>query len=218
MASKVAFVTIGQAPRVDLTPDILAETRAELAVQEFGALDGLDHAAVAALAPAEGEERLVTRLADGSEAIIGKNQTQQRLQALFQRLDDEAFDLIVLLCTGHFAPFKVRTRFIEPQLVVDHFVQGMGYGVRRLGVLVPNEKQIDEFHGIDGMEIEASFASPYAGDRFDAAGRDLAGTDLVVMHCMGYTEAMRRRVAAASGRPVMLSRRLVAHAIDLLLT
>jgi protein AroM len=33
------------------------------------------------------------------------------------------------------------------------------------------------------------------------------------MHCMGYTEAMRRRVAAVTGKPVLLARRLVASAV-----
>ena len=41
---------------------------------------------------------------------------------------------------------------------------------------------------------------------------------MILMHCIGYTEAMRQEVTQASGRPVLLSRRIIAHAIDLLLT
>jgi protein AroM len=218
LAKRTAFVTIGQSPRTDLTPEILAEVRCPLDVVEVGVLDGLDDAAIAGLAPAEGEQRLVSRLADGREVILSKPKIQQRLQQLFEELDRENHDLIVLLCTGHFEPFRVCTLFIEPQQVVDHFVQGLAYGAETLGILVPNEKQIDEFHGVDGKRSSVSFASPYGGDRFETAGRELADTDIVVMHCMGYSEAMRRRIAAASGRPVMLSRRIVAHAIDLMLT
>jgi len=36
---------------------------------------------------------------------------------------------------------------------------------------------------------------------------------VIVMHCMGYTEAMRRTVADVSRRPVLLARRLVAAAV-----
>jgi protein AroM len=215
---RAAFVTIGQAPRDDLTPDILAESRCPLEVTEVGALDDLDADAIRAMAPHDGEECLVTRLKDASQVIIGKDKTHTRLQEIFTRLDGEGFDLIVLLCTGKFPPFNVSTPFIEPQLVVDNFVKGLSFNARELGVMVPDEKQIDEFHGIDGLDSVVSFASPYAGGRFDDAGRKLAGCDIIVMHCMGYTQAMRREVAAASGRPVLLSRRLVAHAIDLLLT
>ena len=218
VAKRTAFVTIGQAPRADLTPEILAEVRCPLDVVEVGVLDGLNDAAIADLAPDDGEQRLVSRLADGREVILGKAKIQRLLQQLFGELDQEGYDLIVLLCTGHFESFSLRTLFIEPQQVVDHFVQGLAYGVETLGILVPNEKQIEEFHGIDGKRSTVSFASPYGEDRMDAAGRELAGTDMIVMHCMGYSEAMRRRIAAASGRPVMLSRRIVAHAIDLMLT
>jgi protein AroM len=218
VAKRTAFVTIGQAPRSDVTPDILTEVRTPLTVEEFGALDGLDTEAVAAMAPDADEERLVTRLKDGTEVIIGKRKTQARLQDLFTRLDNEGYDLIVLLCTGHFEPFSVKTSFLEPQLVVDNFVKGLSYGAKTLGVLVPNEKQTEEFHSIDGLEAKLSFATPYGAPRFTEAARELADTDVIVMHCMGYSEAMRRDVAAATGRTVLLSRRMVAHAIDLLIS
>ena len=214
---RVAFVTIGQAPRPDLTPEIVAATRTKLAVSEYGALDGLSPASIAALAPGANDERLVTRLADGREVLLAKPAMQQRLQDVLAGLDDAGFDLIVLLCTGRFEPFVLRTPFLEPQPVVDHFVIGLSYTATTLGVLLPNAHQQQEFHGIPGKRIVTGAASPYTGDDFDAAGRSLAATDMVVMHCMGYSEAMRRRVAAACGRPVMLARSLVAHGIDMLL-
>lgn len=217
MRRRIAFVTIGQAPRDDLVPEVLARMAARPEYREFGALDELSAEEIAAIAPKPGEERLVTRLRDGSEAIISKPETQTLLQRLFERLDGEGFDLIVLLCTGYFQPFRLRTPLIEAQLVVDHFVQGMTYGVRNLGVLVPNADQREEFHGIAGKEIRVAHASPYSDRRFAEASRELAGSDAVVMHCMGYTEAMRDQVVAATQRPVMLSRRLVAAAVDLML-
>jgi len=218
VAKRTAFVTIGQAPRSDVTPDILAEVRTPVTVEEFGALDGMDTDAVRAMAPDADEERLVTRLKDGTEVIIGKKKTQKRLQDLFTRLDKESYDLIVLLCTGHFEPFSVKTPFLEPQLVVDNFVKGLSYGAKTLGVLVPNEKQTEEFHGIDGLDAKLSFATPYGAPRFTEAASELADTDVIVMHCMGYSEAMRREVAESARRPVLLSRRMVAHAIDMLVS
>ncbi len=55
MPKRVAFVTIGQSPRSDVVPDILAETREPFDVTERGALDGLDDAAIADLAPRPGK-------------------------------------------------------------------------------------------------------------------------------------------------------------------
>jgi len=220
MASKrTAFVTIGQTPREDLTPEIIAEMRSPVSVREYGALDGLESEAIAALGPGAGEARLVTRLRDGRQVLLGKTKMQRRLQDMFDRLDDEQFDLVVLLCTGQFEPFAVKTLFLEPQPVVDHFVRGLSHRAGTLGVLVPDAAQKNEFHGIEGKRIVMASASPYSGGDFEGAGRALAAADadMVVMHCMGYSEPMRQRVAAAARRPVMLARSLVAHGIDILL-
>ena len=56
-----------------------------------------------------------------------------------------------------------------------------------------------------------------AARNFALAGQALASCDLIVMHCMGYAERMRQAVAQASGRPVLLSNRLVAQTLSQLL-
>ncbi len=60
----------------------------------------------------------------------------------------------------------------------------------------------------------ASHASPYTPGRLSLAAGELADADLIVMHCMGYDEAMRATVAEISGRPVLLARRMVAAAVQ----
>jgi len=221
MPQRVAFVTIGQSPRTDVLPEILAETRTHILPTERGILDDLSLPQIRALSPDKGDERLVSRLRNGTEVILAKPAIEARLRDEFSRLDTKGFDLIVLLCTGHFGTFDLKTPFLEPQHAVDHFVQGLTYGVRRLGVLLPNEKQVDEFHGIPGAATSFAFASPYTANsesELDTAAENLASTGAIVMHCMGYTEAMRRQVMARARRPVHLSRRIVAHAIDLMLS
>jgi len=221
MAKRVAFVTIGQSPRTDVLPEILAELRTPIVPTERGVLDDLTGPEIRALAPTANDARLVSRLRDGTEVILAKSAIEARLRTEFAALDAQGFDLIVLLCTGHFGAFHLRTPFLEPQHAVDHFVQGLTYGVRQLGVLLPNEKQIDEFHGIPGAETVFAYASPYTADsetELATAAETLSQTGAIVMHCMGYTERMRRQVMAAARRPVHLSRRIVAHAIDLLLS
>jgi protein AroM len=221
MPYQVAFVTIGQSPRDDILPEILAEVRTKIAPTERGVLDDLTLPEIQALAPTAREERLVSRLRDGTEVILARAAIEARLKHEFATLDKLGFDLIVLLCTGHFGEFKLRTPFVEAQHAFDHFIQGLSYGIRRLGVLLPSEKQIDEFHGIPGVETEFAYASPYTKNSekelYIAAGA-LKNADAVAMYCMGYTESMRRQMVASVHRPVHLSRRIVAHAIDLLLS
>ncbi|MFO1219449.1 MAG: AroM family protein [Burkholderiaceae bacterium] len=215
-APRVAFVTIGQSPRVDMLPEILAAVHGEVDAVEFGALDGLSHAEVAHMLPPPGEASLATRLRDGTEVVIGKRETGVRLQALFDELDKQRFDAITLLCTGYFDRLGSKTLLIEAQRVVDAMVDAFSLGCRNLGVMLPLARQVQEFHlQTDGeRRVTASHYSPYSGDRLEAAARELAACDLVVMHCMGYTEAMRARVAAIVDKPVLLARRIVAGAVQ----
>jgi len=221
MAKRVAFVTIGQSPRSDLVPELLAQTRTPLEVTEYGVLDDMSDAEIAAIAPAPGHECLVSRLRDGREVLLGKPEIEARLHVLLGALDRQGFDLIVLLCTGQFGAFRLRTPFIEPQHAVDHFVQALAYGIDNVGVLLPNAKQIDEFHGIPGLRPTFAAASPYVGAEdgaaLRAAGAALADTGMIVMHCMGFSEPMRRQVMRSARCPVLLSRTLVGHAIDMIL-
>lgn len=212
---RVAFVTIGQTPRSDLVPEILAGVGTAIAAVEFGALDGMSAAEIAAAAPGPGEGSLATRLKDGGEAVVSKPWAERRLQQIFDRVDAEGFDLLVLLCTGHFPTLRSRTLMVEAQRVVDGFVDAMAVDTCRLGIMVPLARQIDEWHvrGGDARDVRLTHFSPYAGDRLERASDDLADRDMIVMHCMGYDEAMRARVAARTTRPVVLARRVVAGAI-----
>jgi len=215
-APRVAFVTIGQSPRVDMLPEILAAVHGEVDAVEFGALDGLSHAEIARMLPPPGQPSLATRLSDGTEVVIGKRETGARLQALFDELDRQRFDAITLLCTGYFEHLGSRTLLIEAQRVVDAMVDAFSLGCRRLGVMLPLARQAQEFHlrSSEQRQVSAAHYSPYSGDRLEAAAHELADCDLVVMHCMGYTEAMRARVAAAVDKPVLLARRIVAGAVQ----
>ncbi|HSM60190.1 MAG TPA: AroM family protein, partial [Longimicrobiales bacterium] len=80
-------------------------------------------------------------------------------------------------------------------------------------------EQAETFHWTPAplQEVCVAHASPYLDDRFEAAAAELSTCDVVVMHCMGYTEEQRRRVREASGTPVLLARRLVASAMAQLL-
>lgn len=221
MTKRVAFVTIGQTPRSDLVPEILARIGAPIEAVEFGALDGMNAAEIAAAAPRPGEASLATRLAGGGETVVSKEWAQGRLQQIFDRIDRERFDLLVLLCTGHFPTLHSRTLMVEAQRVVDGFVDALAVDGCRLGVMVPLARQVDEFHvrGDARRDVRLTHFSPYAGDQLATASRlerateELADSDMIVMHCMGYDEAMRARVAARTTRSVVLARRVVAGAI-----
>lgn len=223
MPTRITFLTIGQTPRSDLVPDLVASLPRDVDVAEIGALDGLDDEAIAGLEPGEDDRALVTRLRDGRQAVIGKQWVTARLRVLLADAPDAT--ATVLLCTGDFpelVPEREAGRgsghlglFLDAQHLVDHGVEALCHGARTLGLLVPLARQEGEHHlePREGRSLKTAHASPYDDQAdFEAAGHALADCDVIVMHCMGYTDAQRAAVAG-SGRPVLLARRLVAAGI-----
>ena len=213
--ARVAFVTVGQSPRPDILDEIGPMLGADVEIIEVGALDGMSRQEIDKLAPKGDEPRLSTLLRDGSEVITTKAWTRDRLQVLMDDLDRNGVDLIVLMCTGYFEGLHTRTLMVEAQGVVDRTVEALAEGKRQIGVLVPLEEQTREFALKDASYRPArvTHASPYSDRRLREAGKELAEVDFIVMHCMGYTAEMHRQVRAASGRPALLARRLLANAV-----
>jgi len=217
--ARVGFVTIGQSPRDDIVPEMLAWVRMPVEASEFGALDALRLDEIAQLAPEGDEPRLVSRLRDGSEVVASRARLHERVVTLLDDADRQGLDAIVLLCTGQFPSVRLRTPFVSSQAAVDLGALALARDAKTVGLMVPNEAQARaaEAEGWNGLPVKAACSTPYGASRFEDAARDLADTDVIVMHCMGYDGAMLERVRAASGRPTLLARRLVASALRQLL-
>lgn len=215
---RIAFVTIGQAPRDDVVPEVLALAGAgpqEVLAREYGALDGLDEAGIAAGAPRPREPVLYTRLADGSRVTIGAGFLARRLEPLLHRLDGEGHDLIVLLSTSLFQPYRLRTPFIHAQQVVDAWIGALVMGEARLGVIHSIPGQDRGFsHGTLIQDASAVLREGDLADLDEAVDR-LATANLILMHSVGYTEAMALQLAARAKKPVVTARRIVAGAMRL---
>ncbi|MCJ8521126.1 AroM family protein [Pseudorhizobium tarimense] len=217
---KIAFVTIGQAPRVDLVPEMMFDItlglpEGKIDYREFGVLDGMNADELDRMRAVEGEHSFATRLANGEEIVTSKSRTEEKLNALLQRIDAEGFDLIVLLCTGtKIAPLE-KTLVVEAQRIVDSTVEALAASASRLGVILPLERQISDFHERHVFTGRPSLvaASPYTGEDMAVAAAGLKTCDLIVMHCMGYSKAMLDTVRNQVSAPVLLSRRLVAGVV-----
>lgn len=219
MIDRITFLTLGQTPRVDLVPEIVGSLPRDVVVEEFGALDGLERPDIEALAPESDDHAFVTRLADGSEVLVGKRWLTRRLQDLLDDLGEDPERVVVLLCTGDFSTLRGHGLFLDARNIVDRGVEALGHGVRRMGVVLPIERQVDEHHfrASRARAVQPVVASPYRDDDFAAAGRSLSGCEMIVMHCMGFTTPQRATVAEHSGCPVLLPRRLVTAALTQLL-
>lgn len=217
--SRLAFVTIGQSPRIDMVPEMLADIGGEVEAREYGVLDDASEREIACLHPARGEPSFASRLRDGREVVLSQAGVEERLAGLLDRVDREGHDAVVLLCTGTQVEPLRNTLLVEAQRIVDATVEALASSCPKLGIMVPLARQVEEFSGrhVFRGEPKVVAASPYAEDPMGERAADLADRDLIVMHCMGYTEAMRREVREAVSAPVLLSRRIVSGAVRQLL-
>ena len=159
----------------------------------------------------------MTRLADGSSVTLDKAATEAGALRRIADLEDQGCTAILMLCTGAFHGLRTRAAWlIEPDLVLPGAVAAL-IGARRLGILVPLPEQIaSEAEKWRPLETPPLFAvaHPYGATAEDlaAAARDLAGrgAEVLLMDCMGFTEAHRTVARAATGLPVIVSNALVA--------
>ncbi|UYG16886.1 AroM family protein [Brachybacterium huguangmaarense] len=217
--ARLGVVTIGQTPRVDLTPE-LARLVPGVELVERGVLDGLSAAEIAGAAPAHDDHTLTTRLADGGSAVIGERAVMERLPALLAALEPEV-DAVLLACTGPFPELARTTPLFVPDRIIAHAVAATAPSGRPVGVIAPLPAQIADTRRKFAAVLSAdrpvlvAAASPYTGTAEDLrrAARELAdqGAALLALDCFGYTAAMRAVVAEETGLPVIVARSIAAR-------
>lgn len=220
---RLGIVTVGQAPRSDITPHIAAMLGDGVEILETGALDGMSAEALRGMAPAPGESRLATRLVNGSEIVISHRKTVPQVQKCITQLNQQGADLILLLCTGHFPRFESQVLVIESQKIVDHALEAVLNPDRTLGIFVPLAEQTRETAANlkhITPKVAVVNASPYQDtSHLKAAAQEMAGhkPDLVVLHCMGYNEKHRRIMTEVLNTPSFVANSLVGRTVAELL-
>ncbi len=216
--TKVGLITVGQAPRSDVVPDMAAILGSDVEIVEAGALDGLTREQIAPLAPEGDDEILVTRLADGSPVFVGKTKMISRVEAAIAALEDRGVALNVLLCTGAFPKLAARRPFLEPQPLLLGLLRAMTFP-GRLGVLTPSERHVPqsmERWRASGFDAHVAPLSPYEEDdpaavRRAADALRAKAVGLVVMDCIGFRRKTRDEIASLTGAHILVANLLVAR-------
>jgi DNA-binding NarL/FixJ family response regulator len=216
---KVAFVSVGQTPRFDLVPDLLAQLDLPIAATEFGCLDGLSDEEITALAPHPSEQAIVSRLADGSDIVLSKPSMAERMAQIVSRFAPSDFDLVVILTTGLFRDFESRCPTVNAQRAIESGILSLASQGTAVGLIQPLAQQVDEIAlpALSAYRVLKSHASPGDKGALARALVDLAESEIIVLNSVSFTDADRMMVTRASGKPVVLARRLVAGAMRLLL-
>jgi protein AroM len=221
---KAGMITIGQSPRIDIVPEMREVIGPEIEIMEAGALDGLTLEEVKRFYPRRGDYILCTRMSDGTEVVVAKRFILPRVQQCIDLLTGRGAEILVFICTGHFPPFSSKRLFVEAQKILDHFILALHGENERMGLLIPLSDQIEQarrkYRRLKGEMIIRS-ASPYASeDEVTQTAKELKKADphLIVMHCMGYTQAMKKKVMEITGKPTILARSLVARTVKELIS
>jgi protein AroM len=221
---KIGMITIGQSPRADVVPEMREVLGSDVEILEAGALDGVSLEEVKRFSPKGRDYILCTRMSDGTEVVVAKRFIAPRVQKCIDLLSQRGAEIIVFICTGHFPPFSSKRLFIEAQKIVDHFILALHGENERMGLLIPLSGQMKQakkkYDRLKGRVIIKA-ASPYAPeDEISMAAEELKRADphVIVMHCIGYTQAMKERVMEITGKPTVLARSLVARTLKELLS
>jgi DNA-binding CsgD family transcriptional regulator len=216
---RVMFLSVGQTPRADLIGDMLTNLDVPIEALEIGALDGLSKAEIDDLKVRPGEQSIITRLSDNTDIVVSKPRIAERMAKIAAAFHPNEFDLVVILSTGLFRDFESTCPTVNAQRAMESAVISLAAHGSSVGLIQPLQQQIEELDipALAPYKICASYAAD--GDRKLLAGAlvDLADAEIIVLNSVSFTEADRQMVAKASGKPVVLARRIVASAIRLLL-
>ncbi len=212
----MGILTIGQSPRVDMTPEIMPLIPAHVDVIEMGALDGLSDAELKLLEPGDEDVVLVTRLNSGASVRLAEHKIIGKLQEKIKLLGDRGCQTTILACTGSFPAFESNHPLLFPDRVLNHVIQAI-LPKGKLGVILPLAEQIEDMRAkwkAAERIVEFAAASPYQVDNgIEEAAVQLQakGVDCIVLDCIGYNQAMKEKVREATGLPVVLPRSTVAR-------
>lgn len=227
--SQVGVITIGQAPRDDMTRAFAPHFDGTGAtVQQRGALDGFTTAEIAErFAPREGSATYVSRLLSGESVEIAKTSIVERMQAHVDELSSTC-DAIVIVCTGDFPMLTSDTPMFFPDRLLVDTVRDLNaagrFGVAgKLGLIVPlpgQETVMAEKWQQLGIPMAFANASPYDDSDIEGAAQSLAadGAAVIVLDCIGYTaqhaaRALRTIAETSPDVPVIVPQDLVPEIV-----
>lgn len=213
---RVAVVTLGQTPRVDVVPELRALVGRPMEAVEFGVLDGADAETLARIAPGPGEAALMTRLRDGSDIVMSIDWTSDRMLEIYSEIAVLDIDLVVLMSSLLGAvPAPARTTIFCDR-VVARTIETFADAGLMVGILLSLDSQGDMVVRERTRQpemVRVAIARPGDHRALATAIDELNDCDVLILHSVSYSEEERRKAAERSGKPVVMARKLVASAI-----
>ncbi|WP_407270135.1 AroM family protein [Radiobacillus sp. PE A8.2] len=216
MNKKIGVITIGQAPRTDLLPEVERFFSSDVEFIQRGVLDGFGKKELEQIKPEPNQTTLVSRLKDGTSATMAKEKTLPIIQQIIDDFNRDQVHLIIIACTGEFKLFQSNVPIIYPDYLLNHVAQGIFRNKGKIGVIVPLPEQyesIEKKWQAAGFSPTSCASSPYIYDESSLikVTNELEKSDIstIVLDCIGYTQDMKDIVKKHTRKNVILSRNIV---------
>lgn len=218
MSASLAILTIGIVPMEEVLP-LLTEYIDENQISCHSLLGNMSREDVMAEYAVEaGEDPLLTLLRDNQLAHVSRQKVERDLQSVVEVLDNQGFDVILLMSTAAIKNMTARnTILLEPLRIIPPLVASIVDG-HQVGVIVP----VEELLAVQAQKWQALATPPlYAlanpihdpPHQLIAAGKELLenGADVIMLDCLGFNQRHRDLLQKNLDVPVLLSNVLIAR-------
>jgi protein AroM len=218
MKQTLAIITIGVVPVSEILP-LLTDHISEEQIKTFSLLGSLSYDEVMAdYAPTPHEEHLLTLLSGNHLVSLGKKKVQKALQDAIEVLDNQGFDVILLMSSHRFSNLTVRNSILlEPERIIPPLVASIVDG-HQVGIIIPIPEMLKFQHKkweLLQHEPIYALANPIHGTEQDLidAGKKLVedGAGVLVLDCLGFHQKHRDLLQKSVDVPVLLSNVLIAR-------
>ncbi|WP_151995558.1 AroM family protein [Buttiauxella massiliensis] len=218
MKQTLAILTIGVVPVSEILP-LLTDHISEEQIKTFSLLGNLSYGEVMEeFSPSPDEEQLLTLLTGNVLAYVGKQKVERALQSVIEVLDNQGFDVILLMSTHRLANLSVRKGILlEPERIIPPLVASIVDG-HQVGIILPVPEMMKyQNKKWELLPIEPLYelANPVHGTEQDLidAGKKLveSGADVLVLDCLGFHQKHRDLLQKSLDVPVLLSNVLIAR-------
>ena len=218
MSASLAILTIGIVPLQEVLP-LLTEYIDEKNISHHSLLGNLSRERVMAeYAPQAGEETILTLLNDNQLAQVSRRKIERDLQSVVEVLDNQGYDVILLMSTAAIRGMTVRnTIFLEPLRILPPLVSSIVEG-HQVGVIVPVEElleaQAQKWQILQKPPL-FSLGDPVhdSEQKIIEAGKELLanGADVIMLDCLGFNQRHRDLLQKQLDVPVLLFNVLIAR-------
>ena len=218
MSASLAILTIGIVPLQEVLP-LLTEYIDKKNISHHSLLGNLSRERVMAeYAPQAGEETILTLLNDNQLAQVSRRKIERDLQSVVEVLDNQGYDVILLMSTAAIRGMTVRnTIFLEPLRILPPLVSSIVEG-HQVGVIVPVEElleaQAQKWQILQKPPL-FSLGDPVhdSEQKIIKAGKELLanGADVIMLDCLGFNQRHRDLLQKQLDVPVLLSNVLIAR-------